>query len=162
VGVRSKPVKVVEPRYTVEFVRQVFHAFELCIQLWRLEDRVGKEIIHIAVQEIGQDDIIEGEGWRATAVEVKHGYVKPARGFKFETNGLMVVISGDTRPSEQLIGRRKGLMRWVHELMVASPERGTKLGPASKSLTVFQRRIADSHTCVRKVGTIASVLVPDS
>jgi len=111
------------------------------------------------VQEVGQDDIIKDEGWRATAVEVEHGYVKPILGFKFETNGRMVVISGDTGPSEQLIGRRKGL---VHGLMVASPERGTKQGPASESLTVFQRRIADSHTCVHKVGTIASVLVPGS
>jgi len=112
VGVRSKPVKVVEPRYTAEFVRQVLHASELDIQLWQLEDRVGNEIMHIAVQEVGQDDIIAGEGWRATAVEVEHGYVKPALGFKFETDGRTVVISGDTGPSVQLIGRRKGLMRW--------------------------------------------------
>ena len=155
IAYRKKPVHVIGPRYTAEFVRRVLHAFKLDVQLRRLADRVGKEMMHIAVQEVGQDDIIEGDGWRATAVEVDHGYVKPALGYKFEADGSTVVISGDTAPSEQLIVAAQGTDVLVHELMVASPDRCTKHGPASENLTVFQRRIADSHTCVHEVGTIA-------
>ena len=58
-----------------------------------------------------------------TAVEVEHGYVKPALGFKFEADGRTVVFSGDTGPSEQLIAAAQGADVLVHELM--SPPRSS-------------------------------------
>ncbi len=155
IAYRKKPVKIIGPEYIAEFVKRLLHAFELDIRIRRLEERVGKDIMHVEVQEVGRGEVIQGDGWRCTAIEVEHGYVKPALGFKFEEDRKTVVISGDTGPSEALIEAARGADILVHELMTAMPDRCTKHGPGAENLTVFQRRIAESHTCIHEIGDIA-------
>ena len=55
--------------------------------------------MNVRVIEVNDGDYFEGNGWRATALEVEHGYVKPALGFVFEEDSSKLVISGDTAVS---------------------------------------------------------------
>ena len=105
----------------------------------------------------------EGNGWRATALEVEHGYVKPALGFVFEEDSSKLVISGDTAVSDAIIDASSTAGLLVHELMQTQQHRG---GPAPdgrdyhevdrEPLTEFARRIANSHTCPHGLAEVAA------
>ena len=153
---RKQPWRIIGPPYTKEFVARILHAFEEDIRLRHLHDRVGDDVMRPIVQEIGDGDVVEGEGWRATAIEVEHGYVKPSLGFRFEAAGRSIVISGDTAPCDALVEAAQGADVLVHETTAADPERCEKHGPASENLTVFRQRIAASHTCCHEAGMVAA------
>ena len=153
---RKKPWHIVGPPYTQEFVDRLLHAFEYDIELRRLHDRVGTEVMTPVVEEVRHGDVIESAGWRAIAIEVEHGYVKPALGFKFEGEGRTIVISGDTAPCEAVIEASRGADVLVHELTSGDPERCDKHGPESEGLNEFRKRIANSHTCPHEVGRVAA------
>ncbi len=153
---RKKPWHIVGPAYTQEFVNRILHAFEYDIQLRRLHDRVGEEVMTPIVEEVGNGDVIEANGWRATAIEVEHGYVQPALGFKFEGDDRTIVFSGDTAPCDGLIQAAQGADVLVHEMTSGDPDRCDKHGPDSEGLNEFRRRIANSHTCPHEVGKVAA------
>jgi ribonuclease Z len=62
-------------------------------------------------------------GVKITAFAVDHGNPPiPAYGYRLEFGGRSVVISGDTRPSENLVRFAKGADVLVHEVMAAFPD----------------------------------------
>ena len=159
---RKKPYTIVGPARTKDFVDRLVHAFEEDIHIRRLHDRVGEDVMNVRVIEVNHGDTFEGDGWRATALEVEHGYVKPALGFTFEEDRSKLVISGDTAVSEAIIEASSTADMLVHELMQTQPHRG---GPAPdgrdwhevdrERLTEFARRIANSHTCPHGLAEVA-------
>ena len=153
---RKKPWQIIGPSYTQEFVNRIIHAFEEDIRIRRLHDRVGDEVMTPVVREIGHGEVVEGDGWRVTAIEVEHGYVKPALGFSFESGGKKIVLSGDTGPSDALIEASKGADILVHELTSGDPANCDKHGPGAAELNEFRKRIANSHTCSHEIGKIAT------
>src|SRR5574341_116002 len=62
----------------------------------------------VRVTEIEEGRIFAAGGVTVSAFLVEHDPVKPAFGFHFEGGGRRVVVSGDTRPSENLV-------RWSHD-----------------------------------------------
>lgn len=67
---------------------------------------------------------------KVTAFLVDHSPVKPAYGYCFESHGRKIVISGDTRPNDNLVANAKGADVLVHEVYLPeyfdrtqSPER---------------------------------------
>jgi ribonuclease Z len=153
---RKKPWRIVGPARTQDFVDRLLHAFEEDIRIRRFYDRVGAEVVTPIVQEVAHGDVVEGDGWRATTIEVEHGYVVPALGFRFDADGRAIVISGDTGPCDALIEASQGADVLVHEMNSVQPDKCNKHGPAAEGLTEFQRRIADSHTCPHEVGGVAA------
>ncbi|MDE2837297.1 MAG: MBL fold metallo-hydrolase [Chloroflexota bacterium] len=160
---RKRPFTVIGPARTKDFVQRLVHAFEEDIRIRRLHDRVGEDVMDVRVVEVGHGDRFEGDGWRATAIEVEHGYVKPALGFVFEEGSSRLVISGDTAVSDAVVEAASGANMLVHELMQTQPHRG---GPAPdgrdyhevdrEHLTEFARRIANSHTCPHGLAEVAA------
>ncbi len=160
---RKRPFTVIGPARTRDFVERLVHAFEEDIRIRLLHDRVGEDVMNVRVIEVGHGDHFEGNGWRATALEVEHGYVKPALGFVFEEDRGTLVVSGDTAVSDAIIEAASTADMLVHELMQTQPHRG---GPAPdgrdyheidrESLTEFRRRIANSHTCPHGLAEVAA------
>lgn len=55
----------------------------------------------------GETPVFEGDGLRVTAFAVDHAPVGPAYGYRFDFRGRSVVISGDTKKSDNLIQHAK-------------------------------------------------------
>ncbi|HEX3182585.1 MAG TPA: MBL fold metallo-hydrolase [Beijerinckiaceae bacterium] len=65
--------------------------------------------------------VYERNGVKVTAFEVDHGvFIKPAYGYRVDYDGRSVVISGDTRFSENLIEHATGANLIVHEVAMAN------------------------------------------
>ena len=61
--------------------------------------------------------VLENDGLRVTAFKVDHGPVEPAVGYRFDYKGRSVVISGDTKPDENLVRVATGADLLVHEAL---------------------------------------------
>jgi ribonuclease Z len=151
---RDKPIRIVGPPKTKEFVARVLHAFEFDLRLRRLEDRVGKNIMTVEVTEVSDGDVFEADGWKATAVEVEHGYVKPSLGFVFDDGKAKIMVSGDTSGCNAVRNASRGADLLVHELMRDS-EAGDPHDDKLAAVPELRRRIIESHTCPHQLGPIA-------
>lgn len=69
----------------------------------------------VRVTEIDEGRIMEVGSVTVSAFLVDHDPVKPAFGFRFEGGGRSVVVSGDTRPSENLMRWSQGVDCLIHE-----------------------------------------------
>jgi ribonuclease Z len=151
---RDKPIRIVGPPQTKEFVARVLHAFEFDLRLRRLDDRVGKDIMTVEVTEVSDGDTFEADGWKATAVEVEHGYVKPSLGFVFDDGKAKIMVSGDTTGCDAVRDASRGVDLLVHELMRDS-NAGDPHDDKLAAVPELRRRIIESHTCPHQLGPIA-------
>ena len=83
-----------------------------------------------------------------TAIAVPHANWEHAFGYKFEARDRVIVISGDTRPTEAIARACNGCDVLVHEVYST---RGFKSRPS-----VWQRYHADAHTSSEQLAGIAS------
>ena len=110
----------------------------------------------VDVREIGPGVIYDSAGVRVTAVAVSHGLWKHAFGYRFDTPGRSIMISGDTRPSESLVGAARGVDVLVHEVY---PE--SRLEPEERAGGGdWPRYMRDFHTSDRELGAIAARIGP--
>lgn len=73
----------------------------------------GAEInSHVVQQGVVYDDGVT----KVTAFAVDHEPVKPAFGYRFEARGRKIVISGDCRPTDNLIENAKAADVLIHEV----------------------------------------------
>jgi len=86
---------------------------------------------------------------RITAFAVDHAPVKPAFGYRFDSGGRSIVVSGDTRPNANLIRFAKGADVLVQEAYL--PEHFDKVdNPAVAA------RLKAYHTSAEEAGEIAT------
>jgi ribonuclease Z len=57
----------------------------------------------VIATDIREGIVYQANGVKVTAFLVDHGLVKPAFGYRVEYRQHSVVLSGDTRPSENLV-----------------------------------------------------------
>lgn len=74
----------------------------------------------VTVHEIRPGVVYDSAGVRVTAIAVNHGSWPYAFGYRFDTPGRTVVVSGDTRPSDALTAAARGVDVLVHEVYPAS------------------------------------------
>ena len=67
------------------------------------------------VREIGPSVVYDSGGVRVTAFLVNHGEWREAYGYRFDSHGRSIVLSGDTRPSEELVRMATGVDVLIHE-----------------------------------------------
>lgn len=79
----------------------------------------------------GQDSVVvlENGGLKVTAFKVDHSPVEPAVGYRFEYKGRVLVVSGDTAPSQSLAVHAKGADLLVMEAL--SPQLVRRLQDAA-------------------------------
>src|SRR5437773_1514287 len=100
---------------------------------------------------------LEGECFLVDAgsgVGVQHDPVKPAYGFDFEGGGRSVVVSGDTRPCENLVRWAQGVDCLVHECCEMAK---TSWSPGCGWPTIEDkiRDLAAYHTQPDQIGLVA-------
>jgi ribonuclease BN (tRNA processing enzyme) len=98
--------------------------------------------------------VLQDENVTVTAALVDHPPVEPAFAYRFDCPDRSIVISGDTRPSKNLIELARGADILVHEVMhLPSIEALTATEPNAKTL---RQHLLASHTTTEQVGRIAT------
>ena len=119
-GRRDRAVQVFGPRGTVKMMSHLEQAFEYDIRIRLYDDNAPPEGVVIEAKDILEGVVYEKNGVKVTAFDVDHQPIKPAFGYRIDYAGRSVVLSGDTRYSENLIKYAKGADLLIHE--VVSPE----------------------------------------
>ena len=101
----------------------------------------------VNVHEIRAGVIFRDENVSVTAIPVKHGIWKQAFGYKFETRGRKIVISGDTAPTDEIVKACDGCDVLLHE--VYNP-RGKELNDPH-----WKEYFRTFHTSPTELGDIA-------
>jgi len=110
----------------------------------------------VRAREVKPGVIYDSAGVRVTAFPVVHGSWKYAYGYRFDTPGRSVVISGDTRESESLVRAAAGVDVLVHEVVVLSALRQPPGGFGGNIV----RYMSSFHTPDKKLGELAARAKP--
>jgi ribonuclease BN (tRNA processing enzyme) len=109
----------------------------------------------IAPHEITTDVVaMRDENVTVTAALVDHPPVSPAFAYRFDCPDRSIVVSGDTRPSDNLIRLARGADVLVHEVMCL-PALDQLIASEPNAQTLREHLIA-SHTTTEQVGRVAS------
>ncbi len=137
---RSRPLHVWGPRGTRKMMSHLEQAYEYDIRIRLYDDRASPDGVVILAEDIGEGVVHEKGGVRITAFDVDHTPVKPAFGYRIDHAGRSVVLSGDTRVSDNLIRHAQGVDLLVHE--VASPETFQRAGaPPERAKSVVAHHV---------------------
>jgi ribonuclease Z len=150
---RRTPLEVYGPHGIKAMTRHLLEAYAEDIRI-RQE---GLEPDKHDGYQANAHEIVEGVVYRdtnvtVTAFEVPHANWPHAFGYRFQTRDRVVVISGDTRPSEKIVAQCNGCDVLVHE--VYSADRFSQRPPE------WQRYHADAHTSATDLAAIATRAAP--
>jgi ribonuclease Z len=113
---RQTPFEVWGPDGTRDMMDHLQQAFAFDIHMRRdVDEKVSGEGIKVSSHDIKQGIVFDEDGLKVTAFLVDHGPVQPAFGYRIDYRGHSVALSGDTRPSENLIRFAQGVDVLVHE-----------------------------------------------
>jgi len=154
---RHAPLRVWGPAGTGDMLRHLEQAYAFDVHLRRdVDERLPAQGAVLTGKDIDEGVAYEGNGVKVTAFRVDHGLAKPALGYRIDYQGHSVVLSGDTRPSENLVKFARGTDVLVHE--VFDPEAYREV---SNSFTPEQRqRVADHHTTPEEAGKVFTKVAP--
>lgn len=94
-------------------------------------------------------------GVRVTAFAVEHGTWREAYGYRFDTPDRSVVISGDTKPSENLVRAATGADVLVHEVYPAA-----RMAANATESTPWPTYMREFHTSDVELGRLAARIRP--
>jgi ribonuclease Z len=116
-------------------------AFAFDIRLRQSDDGASATGNQIDAFDISEGVVYDSGGVRITAFLVDHAPVEPAFGFLVDHAGRSVVVSGDTRASENLIRHAMNVDVLIHE--VASTESFIRAGvPADRAKAIVARHVS--------------------
>jgi ribonuclease Z len=154
VGRRDAPLPVWGPRGTRKMMAHLEHAFEYDIRIRLYDDRASPDGVVILAEDITAGVVYEQGGVTITAFEVDHTPVKPAFGYRIDAAGRSVVLSGDTRVSDNLIRAARGVDLLVHEVVVPDSLHQAGLPPA------WAQAIIEHHVTPEQAGEVFSRVQP--
>ena len=126
---RKTPFEVWGPAGTQDMMDHIQKAFTFDIQIHRdIDEKISGDGIMLFSHDIQEGVVFEKNGVKVTAFVVDHGPVKPAYGYRVDYAGHSVVLSGDTRPSENLIKFSQGVDLLVYEVVDAKALRARLAG----------------------------------
>jgi ribonuclease Z len=147
---RYEPLRLFGPPGTRELADAMLAFFAVDIPIRRdlteMHPGAGATVDARVVEEgvaYADDDV------KVTAFRVDHQPVKDAFGYRFEAGGRVIVISGDTKPSENLIKHAKGADVLVHEAYL--PEHFDKVDTPERAA-----RLKAYHTSAEEAGQVAA------
>ena len=151
---RKVPLQVRGPTGTAVMMSHLQQAFAYDVRIRTENDGVSPEGVALAVEEIGEGVVYDKGGVKITAFEVDHAPVKPALGYRIDYSGRSIVLSGDTRVSQNLLRHAQNVDVLVHE--VFAPATLQRAGvPAARA-----KSIVDYHTTPEQAGEVFARLKP--
>ena len=115
---RDVPLEVWGPAGTRDMVRHLEQAFAFDVHIRRdVDEHASAKGIEVLGRDVREGTVYDRGGVRIVAFLVDHGPVKPAFGYRIDHAGHSVAISGDTRPSDNLVEFSKGVDVLIHEVV---------------------------------------------
>lgn len=151
IGGRTSPLSLIGPAGTAEMAGYLEKAFAFDVRMRIEDDHQAVAGGHFSARDIVQGLVYEEQGVRVTAFDVDHGIVKPALGYRIEYRGHVVVLSGDTRFSENVIEFSKGADLLIHEVVLAP----TDINPSTRGYHAFAH-----HTTPEQAAEVFSRVKP--
>jgi ribonuclease Z len=113
---RDVPLEVWGPQGTRDMVRNLQQAFAFDIHVRRdVDERASAKGIEVIGRDVREGIVHDQGGVKITAFLVDHGPVKPALGYRLDYAGHSIALSGDTRPSDNLVKFSNGVDVLIHE-----------------------------------------------
>jgi ribonuclease Z len=148
------------PTGTKSMMDSLGKAFEFDIKArGDFDDRLPKEAARAAAKDIEEGTIYDQNGVKVTSFLVDHGPIKPAFGYRVDFGGHSVVMSGDTRFSENLIRHSEGVDLLIHESAGAG-----RAGPPSRGQNererLQQEKVVGIHTPADQTAVVFNRVKP--
>jgi ribonuclease BN (tRNA processing enzyme) len=147
------PVTVHGPPPIRQIVRDQLAAFSYDVAARiREEGRVPLDPLISVDERAAPGPVVRDRGTKVTSALVDHETVAPAFAYRFDTPGRSIVISGDTRYSDNLVEMAKGADLLIHEAIY---------GPmidrmASENAATLADHLRRSHTLAEQAGLVAA------
>ena len=149
------PPLVVGPPGTRDFVDGLMQAMAYDIRV-RLGEVLSKEQLVPEVQEVEDASSLAGADWQLTAFRVDHQPVDQSFGFRIDQGASSIVISGDTKRSENLIRHSQNAGLLVHEVYLARGLRELQERAKEPEERERFRLVGSYHTPSDEVGKVAA------
>ncbi len=149
-GRKTRPLELYGPAGTQQLGDAMLKFFEYDIHMRRdvvEKHPAGGATIRVHIVQEGK--IYDDGEVRVTAFVVDHRPVEPAFGYRFDAHGKSIVISGDTKPSDNLVKFAKGADVLIHEAYL--PEHFARVDTPEVAA-----RLGRYHTTPEDAGTIAT------
>jgi ribonuclease BN (tRNA processing enzyme) len=108
----------------------------------------------VQVHELREGGLVmQDENVKVTAALVDHPPVVPSFGYRFDARERSIVLSGDTRPSDNLVRLAQGADVLVHEALYAPAI--DRLVAGAANATTLKKSILSHHTTAEDAGRVA-------
>jgi len=150
---RAEPLQIFGPEGMADMARNITAAYQEDIKyrLYGLEP-ANNQGWRSVVEEITEGVIYTDELVKVEAFSVPHGNWPNAFGFRFTTPDKVIVISGDTAPSEKLVEYSRGADILLHEVYFEKAYR--------EKSDFWQTYHGKNHTSTKELGKIAEQAQP--
>ena len=152
-GNRKQPLEVWGPAGTEEMMQGLEAAYK-----WDIKTRVAEypsadSGTVVKAQNVAEGVVYESAGVKITSFRVNHSdIIDSALGYRLDYEGRSVLISGDTRYSENLIKYGKGVDVFIHEV-IAIRDEVMASSPLARKITSF-------HTTPEDAGKVFAASKP--
>ena len=154
---RRSAFKVWGPEGTVEMMTHLERAYRADIHIRRdLDEMLPQSGIDIEAQDIAEGFEYTHGNVRVIVFDVDHRPVTPAFGYRIEYEGRVIVLSGDTRPCDNLVKYAQGADLLIHEII--APQAFLKR--AAHMTDHHRRAVIEHHTTPQQAGEIFSKVKP--
>ena len=153
---RKLPLEVWGPDGTKAMMSHLAEAYQFDIQIRQIDDKLPPEGVAVVAHDMQQGVVYDRAGIKVTAFLVDHGVVKPALGYRIDFSGHSVVLSGDTRYSENLIRFSQKVDVLIHEVIDPDTFRAKNPSMSAERL----QAIVGHHTTAEQAGKIFTQVKP--
>lgn len=143
-GRRESPLKVFGPAGTKEMMVDMIKSFSWDINTRSKENNKIDSGAVVIATNITEGFVWEKNGIRVTPFIVRHAdFIDSALGYRIDYDGHSVILSGDTRYSENLIKYAKGVDVIIHEVAAAN-EQSMQTSPLLNQILGFHSSPEDA------------------
>jgi len=154
---RTEPLQVWGPSGTKNMMEHLQKAYEYDIHIRRdIDEKLNPDGVKIITREYSEGLIYDQNDIKITAFEVDHGPVKPAYGFRIDYKDYSVALSGDTKPTENILQHCKNVDLIIHEAICPDWFRNNIPGLSEKQI----QAVLDHHTTPEQAGLIFKSISP--
>jgi ribonuclease Z len=151
----STPPTIYGPPGTQHFIDHLIESMAYDIKV-RTGAILKPENLVPAVVEVEEGWQVAGKDWQLSAFRVEHLPVDEAFGFRIDQGSSSVVISGDTKVSENLIAHSKDADLLVHEVFWAQGLRDMAIAAPDAEERARFELLNTYHTGSEDVGKVAA------